>query len=76
MEDLWSRYKSLTPRQRQVMEKVVSGLLNKQVAAELGISEITVKVKRGQVMHKDAGRLFSGPGKNARQATDLAYEEK
>lgn len=52
MEDLWSRYKSLTPRQRQVMEKVVSGLLNKQVAAELGLSEITVKVKRGQVMHK------------------------
>lgn len=52
MEDLWSRYKSLTPRQRQVMEKVVSGLLNKQVAAELGISEIAVKVKRGQVMHK------------------------
>jgi FixJ family two-component response regulator len=52
MEDLWSRYKSLTPRQRQVMEKVVSGLLNKQVAAELGISEIAVKVQRGQVMHK------------------------
>lgn len=52
MEDLWSRYKSLTPRQRQVMDKVVSGLLNKQVAAELGISEIAVKVQRGQVMHK------------------------
>jgi FixJ family two-component response regulator len=52
MEDLWSRYKSLTPRQRQVMEKVVSGLLNKQVAAELGISEIAVKVQRGRVMHK------------------------
>jgi FixJ family two-component response regulator len=52
MEDLWSRYKSLTPRQRQVMEKVVSGLLNKQVAAELGITEITVKVQRGRAMHK------------------------
>jgi FixJ family two-component response regulator len=52
MEDLCSRYESLTPRQRQVMEGVVSGLLNKQVAAELGISEIAVKVKRGQVMHK------------------------
>jgi FixJ family two-component response regulator len=52
MEDLWSRYESLTPRERQVMERVVSGLLNKQVAAELGLSEITVKVKRGQVMHK------------------------
>ena len=52
MEDLWSRYESLTPRQRQVMEKVASGLLNKQVAAELGISEIAVKVQRGHVMHK------------------------
>jgi FixJ family two-component response regulator len=52
MEDLWRRYQLLTPRERQVMEKVVSGLLNKQVAAELGISEITVKVRRGQVMHK------------------------
>jgi FixJ family two-component response regulator len=52
MEDLWSRYESLTKREREVMEGVVSGFLNKRVAAELGVSEITVKVKRGQVMHK------------------------
>jgi len=46
------RYASLTSRERQVMALVVSGLLNKQVAGELGISENTVKVHRGQVMQK------------------------
>lgn len=45
-------FESLTPRERQVMELVVSGLLNKQVGGELGISEITVKAHRGQVMRK------------------------
>jgi FixJ family two-component response regulator len=43
---------SLTPREREVMTLVVSGLLNKQVGGELGISEITVKAHRGQVMRK------------------------
>jgi len=46
------RYASLSVREREVMGLVVSGLLNKQVASELGISEITVKAHRGRVMHK------------------------
>ena len=46
------RYASLTPREREVMALVASGLLNKQVGGELGISEITVKAHRGQVMRK------------------------
>lgn len=51
-------YASLTPREREVMVLVVSGLLNKQVGGELGISEITVKAHRGQVMRKmKAGSL-------------------
>jgi len=50
--ELRDRYVSLTPRERQVMALVVSGLLNKQVGGELGISEITVKAHRGQVMKK------------------------
>jgi FixJ family two-component response regulator len=45
-------YESLSPREREVMALVVSGLLNKQVGGELGISEITVKAHRGQVMRK------------------------
>jgi FixJ family two-component response regulator len=49
LRDLYAR---LTPRERQVMALVVSGLLNKQVAGDLGLSEITVKAHRGQVMRK------------------------
>jgi FixJ family two-component response regulator len=52
MQVLRDRYKSLTPREMQVMALVVSGLLNKQVAGELGIAEKTVKAHRGQVMQK------------------------
>jgi len=52
MRALRTRYESLSPREREVMALVVSGLLNKQVGGELGISEITVKAHRGQVMRK------------------------
>jgi FixJ family two-component response regulator len=52
MQVLRSCYASLTSREREVMVLVVSGLLNKQVGGELGISEITVKAHRGQVMRK------------------------
>ena len=52
LEALQRRYAGLTPREREVMRLVVSGLPNKQVGSELGISEITVKAHRGQVMRK------------------------
>jgi FixJ family two-component response regulator len=59
MHNLRNRYESLTLRERQVMTLVVSGLLNKQVGGELGISEITVKAHRGQVMQKMKADSFA-----------------
>ena len=65
MQVLRDCYASLTPREREVMALVASGLLNKQVGGELGISEITVKAHRGQVMQKMKANSFADLVKKA-----------
>jgi FixJ family two-component response regulator len=57
--DLCRRYASLTPREREVMAFVASGLMNKQIAAEMKLSEITVKIHRGQAMKKMESRSLA-----------------
>jgi FixJ family two-component response regulator len=52
MDDLRQRYAALTPREREIMALVILGRLNKQIAGALGVSEVTVKVHRGQIMRK------------------------
>jgi FixJ family two-component response regulator len=54
-----SAYQTLTPREQQVIALVTSGLMNKQIAAEIGVSEITVKVHRGNVMRKMGARSLA-----------------
>ncbi|MNY24032.1 Response regulator protein TodT [compost metagenome] len=57
--DLRQRYATLTQREREVMAQVVRGLMNKQIAANLGLSEITVKIHRGQAMTKMGSRSLA-----------------
>jgi FixJ family two-component response regulator len=59
VHELHGRYQALTAREREVMGLVVSGMLNKQIASEIGASEATVKIHRGNVMQKmEAGSLI------------------
>jgi FixJ family two-component response regulator len=57
--DLQLQFESLTPREREVIALVTAGLMNKQIAAELGVSEITVKIHRGHVMRKMKARSLA-----------------
>ena len=59
LERIKQRFETLTPREREVMVHVTAGLMNKQVAAQLGVSEITVKIHRGQAMRKMGARSLA-----------------
>src|SRR5215469_2126157 len=59
MSELRGRYESLTPRKQEVMQQVISGMLNKQIAAELNITEDTVKSHRGHIMRKMRADSFA-----------------
>jgi len=58
-QQVLDRYATLTPREQQVMALAVTGLMNKQIAGELGLSEITVKIHRGQAMRKMCAHSFA-----------------
>jgi FixJ family two-component response regulator len=59
VSDLQARLATLTPREREVMALVATGLMNKQIAAEIGIAEITVKIHRGHIMRKMAAKSLA-----------------
>ena len=72
---LQQRYSSLTPRESQVLPLIVSGLLNKQAAAELGISEVTLQIHRSRIMQKMAAESFADLVRMAGQL-EIALERR
>jgi FixJ family two-component response regulator len=58
--NLQALLETLTPREREILALVSSGLMNKQIAAELGLAEITVKIHRGHIMKKMAAKSLAG----------------
>jgi FixJ family two-component response regulator len=60
LEELKGLFEKLTPREKQVMALVTAGLMNKQIAAEMGVTEITVKIHRGHVMRKMNAKSLAG----------------
>jgi FixJ family two-component response regulator len=59
LSELRSRFASLTPREQQLLALVTSGLMNKQIAAEIGLAEITVKIHRGSIMKKMSAKSLA-----------------
>jgi FixJ family two-component response regulator len=73
--DLRRRYEALSPREKEIMLLVTKGLMNKQVAAEVNLSEITVKIHRGHVMKKMEAKTFAELVRMA-EALDLNHENR
>jgi FixJ family two-component response regulator len=59
ISDLYARFATLTAREREVMARATAGLMNKQIAAEMGIAEITVKIHRGKIKRKMAAKSLA-----------------
>jgi DNA-binding NarL/FixJ family response regulator len=72
LSGLHTRFATLTPREREVIALVTSGLMNKQIAAEIGIAEITVKIHRGHIMRKNGCEVAARSGENGGDARDRA----